>query len=441
MSRYAQIKNTINIAGSACLLLAGSAANAAPSWQDAMKYVLDASTNQTTNSYAGIDSPITATGVRKRGKLAGNQALIQSNLTTRQGQIRALVDADVSSGQLSAQTAADIRSQIAQLSAMQSTLVRNQGGLTDDQTQQFVDALGNITVQLTNATTSGQEFALNGNLKLGYNQALLQGNLTTRETQLRTQIEAARISGRVSTRSAAAFLAQVEQIAVQQADYLRMQNGITDEQSQQMVNSLASITVNLNSAVSSKNGGQWNRNRNLAYDQALVQGNLTAREGQLKTRIDANEYSQRISRNNAFTFRSQVDQIAAKRASYVQRQGGLTDAQYRQLVDALTDIGVRMKASGTTAISPTQIHGAYDRLVEQQKAVIGLIDQSEARRRITQVQASSYRQQIRDVITQAEQSEASNDSGRFFHLSKRLSDISQSVNLSISTAPRNDYRY
>ncbi|HEY9790228.1 MAG TPA: hypothetical protein V6D22_07510, partial [Candidatus Obscuribacterales bacterium] len=146
MNKHIQLSKIIGITSGAYLLVASMApAVASPSFLNTVQNLLGVPNN---NPYVDNYASNNNYRYQGQGKLAANQAIIQNNLITRGSQLRTQIDASVSNGQLAPQTAADLRAQVDQVEAMRNAYDAGRGGLTNDQTQQLVDAFTNITLQL-----------------------------------------------------------------------------------------------------------------------------------------------------------------------------------------------------------------------------------------------------------------------------------------------------
>jgi hypothetical protein len=151
---------------------------------------------------------------RGRVRLSDNQALIQSNLRTRDTQLRAEINRDVAAGTLSTGSAESLSSQLDRIASMRDSYINSQGGLTTDQTNRLVSMLGDVTTNLNSLCSTGRSRDwYPGYRRDHFGAGAPVGDIAMRQRMLRRRLERAAEHGSISTDEASLLEHQLDRVS------------------------------------------------------------------------------------------------------------------------------------------------------------------------------------------------------------------------------------
>jgi len=260
-----------------------------------------------------------------RGKIStSDQALIKTNINTRQAQLETEIQAAADAGQLTAQEEAELRTQLNSVASMEGNfLVDNT--LSSDEVQTLVESLTQVTRKLnayqTNATTANAN-AYRGNTNwrnymnrwsgrpdsASTNQRALQANIDARQAQLDSQLESGITSGRISSTDAFKLRYDLNIIKRNETKFLA-DGSLNYTEERQLVDGLTKLEADINAK-----SVAWN-NRGNNRGQRRWRSDVDSRQAVLNTRISQGLSSGRLTSREADRLRrmnSRIQQMEAQ---------------------------------------------------------------------------------------------------------------------------------
>lgn len=255
-----KIRKTGILLSLSCLAAVASASPAlAFDWQDLLRTYL-------SSGQAGTSEP--------------EQALIKTNINTRQAQLEREIESGVASGQLTPQEETQLRMQLNAVAALEGNYLAD-GNLSGNETRHLVEELSNVSrtlnTYLTNASNTGsgtsrhdwwfRKYVGSGSPDaVPGNQRLIQANIDARQAELDSSIEQAVLNGRISWNKAREFRSELNRIANLERTYLA-DGRLSYREEEQLTNDLRNLNTRVQSEVANRYGGRRYASRGRSIDQ------------------------------------------------------------------------------------------------------------------------------------------------------------------------------
>lgn len=195
----------------------------------------------------------------QNNQVAANQALIMSNMNTREAQLQADISSGVTTGQLTPAEESDLRNDLNRISNLKAQYMAD-GSFNNFEVQSMLNELMAFSTRLQTSLTNNVTVANNtyGNtwfnqyLGSGYgnpnrvpgNQAMLTANLHTRKAQLAAQIDEGIRTGRLSWREARSLRDRLNAISNQEVSY-SADSRLTFRESRQLITNLNNLEARI----------------------------------------------------------------------------------------------------------------------------------------------------------------------------------------------------
>lgn len=314
----------------ACAVLAPSAL--AIDYLDLMKGYLK-------NSVGGTTSPQT-------------DALIKTNINTRQAQLESEVQAGVRSGQLTTQEESDLRAELNRIAAAEGNYLSD-GALTTWEVQVLLDDMQSFSrrleAYLTNsnvATNSTNPWSHNSyNCWRGRNsddaisnQAQLQASVDTRQAALDSQIEQSLSSGIIRWSDARTLETELNAIAAKETTFTA-DGRLSYREANELLADLDALDAKVKAHIATydRNRRDWGRNRDRGRGRGHYR-NYNATQSALRQRIDFGLKSGKLTRIEADRLIRDEQRIADLEAQLRFSGGRLSYSEERRLLNELDNL-------------------------------------------------------------------------------------------------------
>lgn len=200
--------------------------------------------------YLGVSAP--------NNKVAANQALIISNMNTREAQLQNDISSGVTTGQLTAAEQNDLRADLNRISNLKAQYMAD-GSFNNFEVQSMLNEMMAFSTRLNTSLTNNVTTANSGfgnswfNRNIGWgnsnnafgNQAMLQANLSTRKSQLAASIDDGIRRGRLSWSEARMLRDRLDQISSKQSGFNGNDNRLSFRESRELINDLNNLETRI----------------------------------------------------------------------------------------------------------------------------------------------------------------------------------------------------
>lgn len=289
------------------------------------------------NSVGGAASPQT-------------EALIKTNINTRQAQLETEVQAGVRSGQITTQEEADLRAELNRIAAAEGTFLAD-GSLTNWEVQTLLDDMQSFSrrleTYLTNssvATNSTNPWSRNSYSSWRgrntdeevTNRVQLQASVDTRQAALDSQIEQSLSSGILTWQQARAFENELNQIAAKETTFTA-DGRLSYREANELLADLDALDgkVKAHIATYDRNRRDWGRNRGRGHNRNR---SYNSTQSALRQRIDFGLRTGKLTRVEADRLIRDEQRIADLEAQMRLSGGRLSYSEQRRLLTELDNL-------------------------------------------------------------------------------------------------------
>jgi hypothetical protein len=291
-----------------------------------------------------------------RGKIStSDQALIKTNINTRQAQLETDIQSAADAGQLTAQEEAELRTQLNSVASMEGNFLVD-GTLSSEEVQTLVEALTQVTRKLhayqTNATTANTNaYRSNTNWRnymnrwsgkgdgTAPNQRALQANIDARQAQLDAQIEANITSGKLNSYDATKLRYDMNIIKRDEVRFLA-DGHLSFNEEKQLVDALTKLESDINAKSVAWNNNRWGNNRGNRGNRRWR--DVDSRQAALNTRISQGVSSGRLTSREAEKLRRMNSRIEQMEAQLRASGNRMTYTEERQILAELDNLSDRI---------------------------------------------------------------------------------------------------
>ncbi|MBY0546654.1 MAG: hypothetical protein K2W95_05150 [Candidatus Obscuribacterales bacterium] len=290
-------------------------------------------------------------GPTSGGRIAPQtDALIKTNINTRQAQLETEVQAGVRSGQLTPQEESELRAELNRIAAQEGAALSD-GSLTTWEVQSLLNDMQSFSRRLEAYLTNADVAANTSNpwSRNTYNswrgrnsddainnQVQLQASIDTRQAALDSQIEQSLSAGILTWQQARTFETELNQIAAKETTFTA-DGRLSYRETNELLADLDTLDGKVKAHIANydRNRRDWGRNRNRGRGNHR---NYNSTQSVLRQRIDFGLRSGRLTRVEANRLIRDEQRIADLEAQMRLSGGRLSYSEQRRLLTELDNL-------------------------------------------------------------------------------------------------------
>lgn len=278
---------------------------------------------------------------------AQEQAIIKTNVNTRQAQLETEIQAGVQSGQLTTEEENDLKNELNSIAALEGNYLSD-GNYNRVEVQSMLDRLNTLALKLQTYLSNGTSRIAattpdrshwyrrhlagprDGDLR---NSQAFQADIDTRQAQLDSAISSGISSGRLSWNESQSLRAELNTIAENEKQYTA--NGrLSYTEAQQLITQLEALNARLERDLNDYD--KWRRSRRGKHQSSSRQ--VDSHQSLLRQRIEGGMRSGQLTRSEAYRLMSEEARIAELETKLRGESGRLSFDEQRKLFSQLDDL-------------------------------------------------------------------------------------------------------